>query len=107
MDTPTRRTLYRFYRFKEYPYISGAFTITGILLTLYPDPLTFGNDRLATILSILFGTATFINALLFLTAIYVRIIYRRNPYCPACGLDEVDCKMNRNSISRHEPEPRQ
>ena len=104
MDTPTRRTLYRFYRFKEYPYIAGAFTITGILLTLYPDPLAFGNDRAETILSILFEATTFFNAILFLTAIYVRIIYRRNPYCAACGLDEVDCKINRNSISQHRPE---
>lgn len=31
----------------------------------------------------------------------IRLIYRLNPYCPVCGLDAVDCKMNRRSLSEH------
>ena len=31
----------------------------------------------------------------------IRLLYRLNPYCPVCGLDAVDCKMNRRSLSEH------
>lgn len=105
MDTPTRRTLHRYYRMKHFPHISAAFAAGGVLLTIFPDALTFGMDILKLPLRVILGTTAFMNASLALTAIYLRIIYRRNPYCAACGLDEVDCKINRNSISRHEPEP--
>lgn len=30
-----------------------------------------------------------------------RLIYRLNPFCPVCGLDAVDCKINRQSLSDH------
>lgn len=30
-----------------------------------------------------------------------RFLYRLNPYCPVCGLDAVDCKINRQSLSDH------
>lgn len=107
MDTPTRRTLHRYYRMKHFPRISAAFAAGGVLLTIFPDPLTFGTDFLKLPLRVILGTTAFMNAGLAITAAYVRIIYRLNPYCATCGLDEVDCKMNRNSISQHQPEPRQ
>ena len=31
----------------------------------------------------------------------VRLFYRLNPFCPVCGLDAVDCKINRQSLSDH------
>ena len=30
-----------------------------------------------------------------------RPLYRLNPFCPVCGLDAVDCKINRQSLSDH------
>ena len=30
-----------------------------------------------------------------------RLLYRLNPFCPVCGLDAVDCKINRQSLSDH------
>ena len=30
-----------------------------------------------------------------------RLTYRLNPFCPVCGLDAVDCKINRQSLSDH------
>ena len=30
-----------------------------------------------------------------------RLLYRLNPFCQVCGLDAVDCKINRQSLSDH------
>ena len=30
-----------------------------------------------------------------------RLLYRLNPFCPVCGLDAVDCKINRQSLYDH------
>ena len=107
MDTPTRRTLYRLYRHKHFPHITAFFSAIGIFYAVEPGPLDLNNHYLRLILRVTFAVITTLNTSYLIAIIWTRILYRRNPYCAACGLDEVDCKMNRNSISRHEPAPRQ
>lgn len=105
MDTPTRRTLYRYYRIKEFPYLAGAFTAAGILFAIKPEILPFPMPGFFRgLFQAIFATSAFVNGITFILAIAARITYRLRPYCPACGLDAVECKINRNSLSAHQPE---
>ena len=106
MDTPTRRLLYRMYRSKNLPQVAAFLTAAGILLAIQADQLTFGNKPAYIVLRLLTAIATLPFAIAFITTTYTRVKYRLNPICKVCGIDEVDCKINRDSLSAHEPEPR-
>lgn len=35
------------------------------------------------------------------TTTYALLHYRRNPYCPVCGMELLDCKVNRQTLAAH------
>ena len=53
------------------------------------------------ILTPLIAIPATVSATFLIATIIVQIQYRLHPYCPVCGLDAVDCKINRKSGSGH------
>ena len=58
------------------------------------------------ILIVLTIIATATSCIALAATLYARAIYRLHPFCPTCGIDAVDCKINRKSLSRHIRHPR-
>ena len=86
----------RFYRGKNQLELNAVAAVgnIAILIIIGINPWT----AISILLAVLCGATT-------LAMAGARIAYRTNPYCGTCGIDTVDCKMNRRTLKEHTPTP--
>ena len=89
------------YRSRHTPRILAACIAAGVVLMLNMERLLAPDNPTNGLIQgmVIFGLAA--NSALLVALIGVRIGYRRQPNCPVCGLDAVDCKIQRNSLLPH------
>ena len=89
------------YRNRHVPWILLTCIIAGIVLSIKLEDLMTPGYSMAGPLRAMVTLGLAGNSIILIAVIYARIAYRRRPHCPACGIDAVDCKIQRNTILPH------
>lgn len=105
MKTRKEHTVSKIYRNRYVPHLLALLVISGFILFIWGLPVlddqTDINPLAVKVVTIMFHIAFPMNIVMFIGIVLVRAAYRRNPICPTCGIDAVDCKINRNTILPH------
>ena len=95
----------RIYRNRYVPYFLAFMVIAGIILNFLMLPAmerqTTINQHAVNVVTVMFRIAFPMNIVMFIAVLLIRAAYHRNPICPTCGIDAVDCKIKRDTILPH------